>query len=447
MTIWTLIFALAALAFWLLSVYRDGGIGIGSRFFFAAILVLYFLAGPLLRAAFATKEYDTFGVSEYGDAAVQLVSLGLISFVAAAYWAFPAFCRQGSLIPSDLLRRMASRERLKSERLGAWMLAVFGAIVFLLTLVIGRIPTLAALLGSISGAFDAALSMFCLVAVASRRFKMLWIVALAWIARSVLVAAASGHIGGMLFQGMVLVCYTWFTADIRPQRIIVALLLIALLYVPYQRWMAGRDDLRQAIANGEDLSERLSITSRILFDPGEKADRGHNFVEGYCSRGDFSALMAAAIRTTPSAEPFAYGATFCDAATAVVPRFLWPEKPYLAGISNTVIVSRYTGINFGSNTCVQMNYLFEFYINFGVTGCVIGMFLAGLLCAGIEMWFYTGGLKDVSVEWTVLLINSSIILSIDNFAMLAMTLPPVLAASWLLNLCFKYQSQRQMANG
>jgi hypothetical protein len=81
-------------------------------------------------------------------------------------------------------------------------------------------------------------------------------------------------------------------------------------------------------------------------------------------------------------EKFARGETIVNALAAFVPRVLWPGKPYTAG--SGAYVSQYTGEEFAEGTSVGMGQVLEFYINFGVTGVVVGFFLFGALTGFID---------------------------------------------------------------
>ena len=72
---------------------------------------------------------------------------------------------------------------------------------------------------------------------------------------------------------------------------------------------------------------------------------------------------------------YAHGDTFVEAISALVPRVLWPEKPYTAG--GSALITRFTGVEFGANTSVGIGQVMEFYVNFGPAGVCAGFLLLG----------------------------------------------------------------------
>src|SRR5262249_36798773 len=119
-------------------------------------------------------------------------------------------------------------------------------------------------------------------------------------------------------------------------------------------------------------------------------------------RIDQSHLLADAMKHTPAREPFAEGATIVeDVLFSLVPRFLWPEKPLTLG--GSAFVSRFTGRPFDVKTSVGVNYVFEFYVNFGPLGAVVCMMVFGVVCGAIDYYFFRAGPRSFVVEWTVIL--------------------------------------------
>ncbi len=102
-------------------------------------------------------------------------------------------------------------------------------------------------------------------------------------------------------------------------------------------------------------------------------------------RIDMSDLLAQQAAYQPSIEPFQYGGTLVDGAVALVPRFLWPGKPSIAGGSK--FVSRFTGRRRGEadDTSVGVPVQFELFANGGALWVAGGLFLLTYLCARIEL--------------------------------------------------------------
>lgn len=72
-----------------------------------------------------------------------------------------------------------------------------------------------------------------------------------------------------------------------------------------------------------------------------------------------------------------YGQSFADALVAIVPRALWPEKPTIAGGSDRI--SYFTGLYFAGGSSFAIGIVMEMYVNFGLTGTIIGFLILGIL--------------------------------------------------------------------
>jgi len=83
-----------------------------------------------------------------------------------------------------------------------------------------------------------------------------------------------------------------------------------------------------------------------------------------------------------------------DAAFALVPRAIWPNKPAVGGSGN--IVSKYTGLVFAEGTSVGVGPVLEFYINFGTTGVIIGFLIMGAIVGLIDE---VAGERMLSGDW------------------------------------------------
>jgi len=89
-------------------------------------------------------------------------------------------------------------------------------------------------------------------------------------------------------------------------------------------------------------------------------------------------LLAYVVDTTPSMVPYWGGETYGFLFASVIPRFVWPEKP-TAGFGNEFGL-RYMLIHLRNvDTTINVPWLVEFYMSFGVAGVIAGMALVGIL--------------------------------------------------------------------
>ena len=89
-------------------------------------------------------------------------------------------------------------------------------------------------------------------------------------------------------------------------------------------------------------------------------------------------------------EGYYKGATMAYLSYALIPRFLWKEKPIIAqGVWFALAIGQaYIHADGKANNSVNMTSSGELYLNFGLFGVMIGMFLIGYLCA--YMWQISG---------------------------------------------------------
>ena len=86
-------------------------------------------------------------------------------------------------------------------------------------------------------------------------------------------------------------------------------------------------------------------------------------------------VVAMTMKQVPSRYPFAYGETIGESVgAAIVPRFLWPDKPEAGGRAN---LKRFWGFNLVGYS-MNIGPLGEAYGNFGVVGGIFYMFFYGL---------------------------------------------------------------------
>ncbi|MBS1596787.1 MAG: hypothetical protein JST75_01075 [Bacteroidetes bacterium] len=116
----------------------------------------------------------------------------------------------------------------------------------------------------------------------------------------------------------------------------------------------------------ELISDRISDPSTMI---EEKA------LFGIAVRMNQGWLVATTMDRVPAKFPFANGETIWKSvAAAILPRFLWPDKPDAGGKSN---IKRFWGFNLVGYS-MNIGPLGEAYGNFGIVGGVFYMFFYGL---------------------------------------------------------------------
>src|SRR5262249_12283422 len=92
-------------------------------------------------------------------------------------------------------------------------------------------------------------------------------------------------------------------------------------------------------------------------------------------------LVAAAVTQHEAGlSDFAYGSTV--PLWALIPRAVWPDKPWIGGGRD--VVSDFTGITVPFGTSVGAGQVLEFYVNFGIPGVLLGFLGLGFLLMGLD---------------------------------------------------------------
>ena len=141
-------------------------------------------------------------------------------------------------------------------------------------------------------------------------------------------------------------------------------------------YMEARVRIRRSVWGGDTLTQRVStvfneVTKFEVFDPFH-SDHLHLLD----TRLNQNSLIGQAVnhhRRMPI--EFENGKTLGYAVVAWIPRIVWPDKPKTGG---NKFVTKHTGRRFSRTTTVAAGHIFEFYVNFGVSGVAIGFFVLGL---------------------------------------------------------------------
>jgi hypothetical protein len=101
--------------------------------------------------------------------------------------------------------------------------------------------------------------------------------------------------------------------------------------------------------------------------------------------------FARIVELVPDSIPYLGGSSFYETLTVWVPRKLWPAKPYPLG---DWLTENLYGFRLGGNTVPT--WPGELYLDFGITGLVLGLMAMGMACAWLAQWLAAGGPARVS---------------------------------------------------
>jgi hypothetical protein len=424
----TLLLYILVFGTWLYSIRREGGIGIGLRFLFVLNISLLFLIGPLLTSIAGGSSTSITDAPR--EPAALLALTATLVYVVAAYWVFPRMGRDNRLSSVRLERLFSDRRWVEARQFQGWWLVAAGALSVLLNPFFYTIPTVRAIWSAVNGIAQTGFLFLCLAALAQRQYGKLVPVFAVLVLWSFFTSAMGGHIGYQFGLAIFLLCLSLFATKFHYRNILIVLACGLIGFIPYQQWLTGRQVLRAAIDEGAPLQERMEIVVGIFTNPFAALEAKEDVATAYAKRADYSELLAAAIDYTPSVEPYAYGATFLDMLIALIPRIFWPDKPLELG--GSTVATRFTGIPFSQGTSVGITYLFEFYVNFGLVGVVLGMFFLGLGCAWLERKYYDWARRGHWAEFAAIAVMWAITTQSDTLGMLVMTIGPAIAVSWVI---------------
>jgi hypothetical protein len=147
--------------------------------------------------------------------------------------------------------------------------------------------------------------------------------------------------------------------------------------------MEHRDDLREVLWSNAGIQDRVEAFNHAIsrfktFDPMDTVHLG--YIDGRLNQNIF--LGKSYEYLDNEYRSFAEGETLEMAAVAWVPRFLWEDKPSVGG---TEILREYSGMQFSETVTMQTGQVYEFYINFGWSGIIIGMMLYGAMLRYVDI--------------------------------------------------------------
>ncbi|MFC1694694.1 hypothetical protein ACFL1C_00995 [Pseudomonadota bacterium] len=166
------------------------------------------------------------------------------------------------------------------------------------------------------------------------------------------------------------------------RKALAVLLGLAFIFV----LQAVKDDYRTTLreeGQGQNVQKFLeSVDERLLED--ENANSSN--VERMIIRINQGWIISSIMDVVPKWVPHANGETVKVAIKAsLLPRFLYPDKPKAGGKEN---YEKYSGYSLQSTTSMGISLLGEAYINFGVRGAWIFMFIFGLASSFVIQQFF-----------------------------------------------------------
>jgi hypothetical protein len=338
-----------------------------------------------------------------------LANLSLIHWMGAANCVLPAFHGEGSrftelgfeqslygvaafafggLVLTPLLASKGWLPRPKQvlradSRLPKAYIAA-GVVFYLMSSTsLGQLPTARAIVTGGQQLVLAGLVLCCWEAIKDKDARRLAM----WLAAALLMPLMTVVSAGFLGYGAVaLMTLLVFVSGFVRSPFKVAVGGLALIYLGlsvFVSYMRDRGEIRAAVWGGESFTQRLDLVAQTAttfewFDPGNM-----DHLMTVDSRLNQNYLVGAAFVRLSETDGYARGDTLWDALLALIPRAVWPDKPIEAGSGD--LVSRYTGLEFGTGTSVGVGQVMEFYANFGTSGVLIGFVILGVVVTALDL--------------------------------------------------------------
>lgn len=171
-----------------------------------------------------------------------------------------------------------------------------------------------------------------------------------------------------------------FRETFRTALVAAVILFLALV------WQAGvKSETRKMYDEDLVAANPLARVSLFLDKAGEAIpivfDETQAVVEGLIQRVSYITFFSRVLEYVPATQPHTSGELLRMAVTnTVMPRFLFPEKPVLP--SDSYYTRRFTGIMVSEEgTSISIGYMAEFYVDWGLAGMFVSIFLYGCLMA------------------------------------------------------------------
>lgn len=337
------------------------------------LLVLHGGAFVYLSPSYVPTEYiRSYRLGEYTVAQGYLVTAaGSLAFCLGVFVA--DLFRASSVKPSNEVRVSLMR--------CSWTLIIVGASLFVISRISIVPPGLQAMFLVGRNAIAVGLCMAVLYYFRASNLRGV----LLYCALFMLLPLTYALILGFLSYGtqFVIVLSSMILMQLKPTfRNVISVLFLAAIssyafISVFVIYMENRIELRQILWSNADIGERISAFG-VVFSKIGPFDYENNVHMAYIdARLNQNILVGLAVDNLERyPERFANGRTLVFALFSWVPRFVWRDKPTTG---STAILTEFTGKRFDESTAMQSGNIFEFYVNFGAIGVLVGMAIYGFL--------------------------------------------------------------------
>ena len=293
-------------------------------------------------------------------------------------------------------------------------LGVFGSLVgpFVRT-----VPTLGTAIALLPGMLKLAVLIAIMHWKRSGDAKFFFLTVAIFIPLSIVYAMSTGHtplsMDLALPALLVIASYSRFNWRSILWIVVAGVLLAQVMFA----WMNARWVIRDPEALGHHLTklERthafFSVFAEHLSNYKPDPEVVQALIIERLDHGHFLAMQA---EYQPDHEPYQYGRTLLSGLYALIPRFLWPDKPRVAG--GYEFVALFTGLErTEDSTSIGLPIQFELYANGGPGWVIVGLTLLGWTMARVERQIMV---RPMRLPWLLVSISVLVVCGYGIFEIL-----------------------------
>jgi energy-coupling factor transporter transmembrane protein EcfT len=348
----------------------------------AGMPLAYFLGLSLIHtpgAAIYINFPDWDQIAEQTMLGYEQTVIGLVSFVfgvAIVRW-------RGIGLQPGPARWFDQTEMIGIRRLSLLYLAG-GVSYFLVTSYI-TIPSIGALISSLSSLLIAGISLRVWIALRDGNAAQYWGAILLLPLLPIVTMVKDGFIGWGTYWLLAGASFVFSQSKRRKMFLVLAPLVIFFGLSVLINWMAGRAEYRKAAWMGHSgLEENVGRVSKMFSNFEWFNGENPKHREVINGRLNQNVIVGSAVERLESGTvKYAYGSTLGDMIVGLVPRAIWPNKPAVGG--GGTVVQDYAGIKYGELTSVGAGQVLEFYINFGTLGVIAGFLIYGGIIGFLDL--------------------------------------------------------------
>jgi hypothetical protein len=313
---------------------------------------------------------------------LRQAALAIVAFAVGSEIALAVIRRRLQIVPDDEAAAPVVDNRIVN------LYFIAGAVLYgVIFPIAGRLPSVTALVSTGSTLGVVAVGLKCWNAWSEKRWSRLWL----WLAATTLLPLVTVLGQGFLGYGFaaMLTVFAFVASFYRPRwHVVAAGLVLAYLGLSvYVTYMRDRGDIRAVVWTGAGVGERVEQLTDTFRNTEWFDFNNLSHLRRVDERLNQDFLLGAAIVYLESGTvPFAHGGTFRDAAFAVIPRALWPNKPATGGSGD--LVADYTGFRFADGTSVGIGQVMEAYVNFGTEGILVTFVIIGIVLSLVDRYAF-----------------------------------------------------------